>query len=83
MYVAVKYDDFTLIKKITKKFRFLKISNSLIYKSQKGNQPQSIQIHRNICSYAGFINLDKSIIKDINLTIREKDHSNGLRGKNS
>lgn len=70
-------------KKITTKFTYLKISNSLIYKIQEENQPQSIQIHRKMHSYASFINLDKSIIKDINLTIREKDHGNGLRGKNS
>jgi len=70
-------------KKITTKFTYLKISNSLICKSQEENQQQSIQIHRNMHSYAGFINLDKSIIKDINLTIREKDHGNGFRGKNS
>ena len=80
--MAVKYDYFTLIKN-HRKIQFFKFINSLIYKSEKGNQPQSIQIHRNMHSYAGFINLDKSIIKDINLTIREKDHSNGLRGKNS
>lgn len=83
MYVAVKYDNFTLIKKSSLIFTYLKISNSLICKSQEENQLQSIQIHRNMHSYAGFINLDKSIIKDINLTIREKDHGNGFRGKNS
>ena len=68
-------------KKITTKFTYLKISNSLICKSQEENQQQSIQIHRNMHSYAGFINLDKSIIKEINPTILEKDHGSGLRGK--
>jgi len=52
-------------KKITTKFTYLKISNSLIYKSQEENQPQSIQIHRNMHSYTGFINQDKASLKTL------------------
>jgi hypothetical protein len=53
----------------------------VIYKKKEANQPQSIQTHRNRRSYADFINQDKSTIKDLNLTILEKDHDSGLRGK--